>query len=192
MQFLVVSIFLLLFSIIFSYFLLYSTLYGQEYYSYKKQLLWKVLKEKVDNSFEYHLIVIYPRLIYFETWLTNKVSNEKIKLINYVMHKASRGEGMPRYVCSELVSESIEPDVEPVNFESIFVKVAIAIGSIYRSHSASIDSFICMISTTAPITHCNEMILFDDLNMNWLDKSLWSKINIFGNLSLRQLIKNHF
>ena len=85
-----------------------------------------------------------------ETWLTNKISNNEIKLTNYVLYRADRGTrcgGVVTYVSTTLASELIVPAVGPSNFESIFVKIIlhenkyITIVNIYRPPSAPAESF---------------------------------------------------
>lgn len=132
-----------------------------------------------------------------ETWLTNRISNNEIKLANYVLYRADRGTktggGVVTYVSSNLVSELIIPDVS-LHFECIFVKVTlhenkyITIGNIYRPPSAPDDSFNSMISTIHSITYKNELIILGDFNKNWLVKSSSKEKNIFGRLNLTQLI----
>lgn len=132
-----------------------------------------------------------------ETWLTNRISNNEIKLTNYVLYRADRGcrgGGVATYVSSNLVSELIIPHVEPLHFECIFVKVTlhenkyITIGNIYRPPSAPAESFNCIISTINSITCRNEIIILGDFNKNWIVKSSIKEKNIFGNLNLTQLI----
>ena len=132
-----------------------------------------------------------------ETWLTNKISNNEIELTNYVLHRADRGlrgGGVATFVLSNLASEVITPEIEPSNFECLFVKVIlhenkyITIGNIYRPPSAPADSFDCMISTINSISCKNEIVILGDFNKNWLDNSSKKIKSTFGNLNLTQLI----
>ena len=132
-----------------------------------------------------------------ETWLSDKISNNEIKLTNYVLYRADRGTrcgGVATYVSSDLASELIVPTVEPLHFESIFVKVNlheskyITIGNIYRPPSAPAESFNCIVSTINSIKDRNELAILGDFNKNWLDKSSSSAKNIIRNLNLTQLI----
>ena len=132
-----------------------------------------------------------------ETWLTNKISNNEIELADYVLYRVDRGArggGVSTYVSSNLVSELIIPDIEPLHFECIFVKITlhankyITIGNIYRPPSAPAESINYMISTINSIKFINEIILLGDFNKNWLDKSAAKDKNSFGNLNLTQLI----
>lgn len=99
-----------------------------------------------------------------ETWLTNNILNNEIKLTNYVLYRADRGTrcgGVVTYVSSNLASELIVPTVEPLHFESIFVKVIlhenkyITIGNIYKPPSSPAESFKCIISTINSISDKN-------------------------------------
>ena len=132
-----------------------------------------------------------------ETWLTNTISDNEIKLTNYILYRADRGTrggGVATYVSSALASEVIVPTVEPSHFESIFIKVIlhenkyITIGNIYRPPSAPAESFNSIVSTINSINDKNELILLGDFNKNWTDKSSNTAKNILGNLNLTQLI----
>ena len=99
-----------------------------------------------------------------ETWLNNNISNNEIKLTNYVLYRAdrcTRGGGVATYVSSTLASELIVPTVEPSLFESIFVKVIfhenkyITIGNINRPPSSPVESFNCVVSTINSINDKN-------------------------------------
>ena len=132
-----------------------------------------------------------------ETWLTDKISNNEIKLTNYRIYRADRGSrcgGVVTYVSADLASELIVPTVEPVHFESIFVKVIlhenkyITIGNIYRPPSAPAVSFNCIVSTINSIHEKNELVILGDFNRCWLDKASKNAKHIIGNLNLTQLI----
>lgn len=132
-----------------------------------------------------------------ETWLNSSVSDNEINLSNYVIYRydrCSRGGGVAIYVSIGLVSELIIPMVDPLYFESIFVKVVfhsnkcIIIGSIYRPPSSPAETLNCLISTINSVFGRNELILLGDFNKNWLDTSSDKEKNIFNSLNLTQLI----
>ncbi len=94
-----------------------------------------------------------------ETWLSSKIPDREIKLVNYVLYRAdrdSRGGGVVIYVSSNLISELIIPSVEPRHFECLFVKITfhqnkyLTIGS--RPPSAPVESFSCLFSTEDSIS----------------------------------------
>ena len=61
-----------------------------------------------------------------ETWLNSNISDNEIKLENYVLYRAdrgSRGGGVATYVSSNLTAELITPTVKPTHFECLFVKI---------------------------------------------------------------------
>ena len=132
-----------------------------------------------------------------ETWLNNKISNNEIKLTNYVIYRTDRGTrggGVVTYVSADLASELIELTVKPVNFESIFVKVTlhenkyITIGNIYRPPSSPAESFNSIAATINSINDKNEFLVLGDFNQNWTDRSCRTAKHIIGNLNLTQLI----
>ncbi len=123
-----------------------------------------------------------------ETWLSSKITDREIKLVNYGLYRAdrdSRGGGVAIYVSSNLRSELIIPSIEPRHFESLFIKITfhqnkyLTIGSIYRPPSAPVESFSCLFSTIDSISCKKEMIILGDFNKNWLDKSATKDKNNF-------------
>lgn len=110
-----------------------------------------------------------------ETWLNNSTSDNELNIADYVLYRSdrcSRGGGVAIYVSSDLVSELIVPTIEPLHFESIFIKLnfhvnkCLTIGSIYRPPSSPAVSFNSMISTINSISGSNELILLGDFNKN--------------------------
>ena len=137
------------------------------------------------------------RMTLSETWLNDKISNNEIKLTNYVLYRADRATragGVITYVSSNLASKLVVPTVEPVHFEGIFVKIILheskylTIGNIYRPPSAPAESFKCIISTINSIKDKNELALLGDFNKDWADRSSYTAKNAIRNLNLTQLI----
>ena len=59
-----------------------------------------------------------------ETWLNSNISDNEIKLDNYVLYRADRGArggGVVTYVSSYLFSELVIPNEKPMYFECLFV-----------------------------------------------------------------------
>ena len=132
-----------------------------------------------------------------ETWLSSRIADNEIKLTNYNLFRVDRGSkggGLVTYISNNLASELVTPGVEPLQFESIFVKVtlhenkSITIGNIYRPPSAPAESFNCLASTINSINNTNKFILLGDFNKNWTDRSASKAKTIIGNLNLTQLI----
>lgn len=79
-----------------------------------------------------------------ETWLHNNITDDKIEIDNFVLsraHRASRGGGVALYIAEHIISECVIPNVEPVNFECLFINIILhdnkhlTIGNIYRPNS---------------------------------------------------------
>lgn len=96
------------------------------------------------------------------------------------------------YVDANLIFECIIPEVDPVNFESLFINIIFhvnkrfIIGKIYRPPSAPSDSTKCILSTINSLAKHKELILLVDFN--WLDRSSPGDKN-FSSVNLTQLIK---
>lgn len=101
---------------------------------------------------------------------------------------------MVTYVDANLISECIIPEVDPVNFESLFINIIFhvnkrfIIGKIYRPPSAPSDSTKCILSTINSLAKHKELIILVDFNCNWLDRSSPGDKN-FSSVNLTQLIK---
>lgn len=93
---------------------------------------------------------INPNIITLsETWLNSKISDNEIKIENYILYRADRGStggGVATFVSYNLVSELISPVVKPKHFECLFVKITfhqnkyITIGNVYRPPSVPVES----------------------------------------------------
>ncbi len=136
-------------------------------------------------------------LTFSETWLHSKISNNKIKLDNYMLYRANRGTrggGVAIYVSLHLISEIATPKVLPSFFECLFVEVKLhenkhlIIGSIYRPPPVHPDSAKCILSTLTSFEHPHEMIILGDFNCNWLDRSSSNDKNLLKSIHLTQLI----
>lgn len=132
-----------------------------------------------------------------ETWLSNNISDEEIKLDNYVLFRndrGSRGGGLLTYVSSNLTAELLSPNVKPQYFEGLFVKIIfhenkrIIIGNIYKPPSAPAESTDCILSTINSLDCNTEKIILGDFNSNWLDRSSHRDRNLFNSINLTQLI----
>ncbi len=117
---------------------------------------------------------------------------------NFVLYRAdraSRGGGVAIYVASNLVTQCLIPNVEPVNFECLFVNIILqdnkhlTIGNIYRPPSAPTDSTKCILSTINSLERHNEMIILGDFNSKWLDCSTSNDRNLINSVNLTQLIE---
>ena len=134
-----------------------------------------------------------------ETWLNSNISDNEIKLENYVLYRAdrgSRGGGVATYVSSNLTAELITPTVKPTHFECLFVKIIfhqnkyITVGNVYRPPSAPVESSKCLMSTFDAIPFKNERINLCDFNKNWLDKSSGKdKAGLF--VVIKRTLKNY-
>lgn len=139
-----------------------------------------------------------PKVITFsETWLNSTISDDDIKLDNYVLYRAdrnSRGGGVATYISSTLVSELVTPKENPLYFEFLFVKIILhknkqlIIGNIYRPPKALVESTKGIISTINSLDDHTEMILLGDFNNNWLVGSCRYDRNLFSSSNLTQLI----
>lgn len=132
-----------------------------------------------------------------ETWLNSNISDEEIKLDDYILYRADRGArggGVATYVSSSLSAELIIPKVNPVHFEGIFIKVtlhkskSLIIGNIYRPPNSPSESMNCILTTINSLDCSNEMIVLGDFNQNWLDRSSSKEKNLLHSLNLTQLI----
>lgn len=105
--------------------------------------------------------------------------------------RGSRGGGLVTYVSTNLTGELLIPTVEPVNFESLIVKIIfhdnkhIIITNIYKPPSASSDS----INTINSLRKNSEMVVLGDFNCNWLHRSSSSDRNMIAGANFTQLIK---
>lgn len=127
-----------------------------------------------------------------EAWLNCNISDNDIKLENYVLFRAargSRGGGVATSVSSNLVAE-----VQPTSCERLFVQIifpqnkCITVGNVYRPPSAPVESSKYLMSTFESVSSKDETLILGDFNENWLDKSPARDKNNFGNLHLAQLI----
>ena len=98
-------------------------------------------------------------------------------------------------VSSSPPSQRVLPEVKPVHFEGLFVKVIlheyknIIVGNIYRPPESPADSVHSIISTAASIRQTGELILLGDFNINWLSSSSARERNIFNSAHVSRLIK---
>ncbi len=76
-----------------------------------------------------------------EKWLHSNICNDEIHIDNYQLYRAdrpSRAGGVATYVASYLVSKRLTPEVDPIHFECLFIKITLhknkqlIIGNIYR------------------------------------------------------------
>lgn len=122
-----------------------------------------------------------------ETWLHNNITDDKIEIDNFVLsraHRASRGGGVALYIAEHIISECVIPNVEPVNFECLFINIILhdnkhlTIGNIYRPNSTPASSTNNILSTINSLEKHNELFILGDFNSNWLDRIL-PKIKIY-------------
>lgn len=114
----------------------------------------------------------------------------------YRADRGTRGGGVVIYVDMSLNSKCIVSSIEPINFESIFVKItfhankSLIVGSIYRPPSAPTDSLLNILNTISSLDKSNtkELIILGDFNRNWLDHSSTKGKNLIKSVNLTQLI----
>ena len=132
-----------------------------------------------------------------ETWLNSNISDDEVKLDNYVLFRndrGSRGGGLLTYVSSNLIAELVLPNENPQHFEGLFVKIIfhenkrLIIGNIYKPPSAPADTTDCILSTIKSLDCTSEKIILGDFNSNWLDRSSQKDRNLFNSINLTQLI----
>lgn len=78
-----------------------------------------------------------------DTWLHSKITDEEIdNSVLYEADRPTRGGGVAIHLALNLVSECVVPNVEPVNFECLFINIIfhknkhLTIGNIYRPPSS--------------------------------------------------------
>ena len=132
-----------------------------------------------------------------ETWLNSSIPDSAVQIDDYVLYRAdrgSRGGGVATYVSSNLTSELVNPTVNPMHFECLFIKIIfhenkhLVVGNIYRPPDASPESTQCIIATINSINQLNEAIILGDFNRNWLDRSSSKDRNLISSNNLTQLI----
>ena len=101
---------------------------------------------------------------------------------------------MAIYVSSHISSELAFLKVNPLSFESIFVKLLLhenkhlIIGSIYGPPPVLPNFTNCIVSTITSFEHPSEMIILVHFNSNWLDLSSLNNKNLFRSINSTQLI----
>ena len=132
-----------------------------------------------------------------ETWLNNNISDNEVKLDNYVLFRkdrGSRGGGLMTYVSSNLTAELVSPTVNPLHFECLFVKITLhenkrlIIGNIYKPPNAPAETTKGILTTINSLDCTSEKIILGDFNSNWLDRSSYNDRNLFNGINLTQLI----
>lgn len=108
-----------------------------------------------------------------ETWLNNNISDDEIKLDNYVLYRkdrGTRGGGLLTYVTSNLTAELILPSENPLHFECLFDKITLhdnkrlIIGNIYKPPNAPAETTKGILSIINSLGCTSEKIILDDFN----------------------------
>ena len=132
-----------------------------------------------------------------ETMLDSTISDMQIWLDDYVLYRSDRirgGGGVATYVISSLKSQLIIPQIDPVYFECLFVKLILhenkhlIIGNFYRPPSAPVESIRSILSTINSLNCPMEVIFLGDFNWNWLPRFSSNEKQLFDSLNLTQLI----
>ena len=132
-----------------------------------------------------------------ETWLNNNISDNEVKLDNYVLFRkdrGSRGGGLMMYISSNLTAERVSPTVNPLHFECLFVKITLhenkrlIIGNIYKPPNAPADTTKGILTTINSLDCTSEKIILGDFNSNWLDRSSYNDRSLFNGINLTQLV----
>lgn len=116
------------------------------------------------------------------------------EFVLYRADRPSRGGGVATYVSSKYNSQRVTPNIEPVNFECLFININLninkkmIIGNIYRPPSAPADSMKNILSTIDSLERHNELIILGDFNSNWLDRSSSNDRNLVKSVNLTQII----
>lgn len=132
-----------------------------------------------------------------ETWLNSEISDDEVRLDNYVLFRkdrGSRGGGLIIYVSSKLTAELVLPSENPLHFEGLFVKIIfhenkrLIIGNIYKPPNAPAETTECILSTINSLDCASEKIILGDFNSNWLANSSHKDRNLFNSINLTQLV----
>lgn len=132
-----------------------------------------------------------------ETWLHGGISDNQVNIDDYVIYRQDRGSnrgGVATYVSKNLTAERVYPTVEPVNFESLSIKIilknnkSIIINNIYRPPSEPADSMKNIMATITSFKNNSEIITLGDFNCNWLHRSSSKDKSLVRSANLTQLI----
>ncbi len=155
------------------------------------------LASKID-SLRVWVALYKPHIITIsETWLHSNIQDAEMHIDDFVLYRAdrpSRGGGVATYVSANYNSEHVTPNIEPVNFECLFININfhknknLLIDNTYRPPSAPGESMKNILSTIDSLERHNELIILGDFNSNWLDRSSINDRNLFNSVNLTQII----